>query len=372
MPTFNDIPLLVQQQADLDQLCELISNENEIAVDTEFVRTNTYAPSLGLIQIAIDNRTACVDPLADLRLDRLWELLFDAQRTSIIHSGKQDMEVLWFTCGKVIPNLIDTQICAALLGLPAQIGYAGLSAELLDIEIPKSQTRTDWSRRPLTEAQLHYAAEDVEHLCTIHERLKARLTEQNRYDWAVEDSCALADISLYKPAPENAWQRLKSIPFLAPAEQARARALATWREQRAVDADKPRSWILSDKALLQIAQQNPQQVNDLRRIKDLPQAVMRKQGERFIALLEKTNTAVNNGELVFSQEIPNPEKDRARVKKLSAVIRAEAEKLDIAAEIIGSKRDIQAFLKDPEKCRLTTGWRRQVVGEKLLTLSAEI
>ncbi|MGI9290060.1 MAG: ribonuclease D, partial [Gammaproteobacteria bacterium] len=334
-----------------------------------FVRTNTYAPRLGLLQVAINEQTACIDPLADMNLSRLWEILFDPERTSILHSGKQDMEVFWFTCGKVTPKLIDTQVCAALLGHPAQIGYAGLAAELVNAEIAKTQTRTDWSRRPLTEAQLHYAAEDVEHLANMHELLKSSLVKLGRYQWALEDSLAITDISLYRPDPDSAWQRLKSIPFLPPAEQARARALAAWREQRAVDADKPRSWILSDKALLQIAQQNPNRTDALRNIDDLPAAVIRKQGDRLLDLIENTNQAVAEGDLKLTQEFPNPEQDKARVKKLSAIIRAEAEGLNVAAEVLGSKRDIQALIRavnEGKDCRLTTGWRKHVVGDKLL------
>jgi ribonuclease D len=370
MPTFNDIPLLVEQQQDVDRLCATLSKHEEIAIDTEFVRTSTYAPRLGLLQIAVEGCETCVDPLAELNLEPLWDLLFDPVRTSILHSGKQDMEVFWFTCGKVIPSLIDTQTCAALLGYPAQIGYAGLTAEMLNVQIAKSQTRTDWSRRPLTDAQLQYAAEDVEYLAPLHTQMKQRLLELDRYEWALEDSKALADISLYEPAPDNAWQRIKSIPFLPSAEQARARALANWRERRAVNSDKPRSWILSDKALLQLAQQNPQGTEALHKIEDLQPGLIRSQGDRLLAILSDTNAAIAKGDLEFTQLIPNPEKDRAQLKKLSAIIRTEAEKLGIAAEVLGSKRDIQALLNGATNCRLTTGWRRQVVGEQLLAASA--
>jgi ribonuclease D len=171
MPT---LPLLIEQQTDLNTACERIAEHAEIALDTEFVRTNTYAPHLGLLQIAAGDTVVCIDPLADMDLSDLWELLFDPARTCLIHSGSQDMEVLWYTCGQVIPNLIDTQICAAMLGYPAQIGYAGLAKELVNADISKTQTRTDWSRRPLTAAQMEYAAEDVIHLPRMHALLRER------------------------------------------------------------------------------------------------------------------------------------------------------------------------------------------------------
>jgi ribonuclease D len=363
MPT---LPLLIEQQTDLNTACERIAEHAEIALDTEFVRTNTYAPHLGLLQIAAGDTVVCIDPLADMDLSNLWELLFDPARTCLIHSGSQDMEVLWYTCGQVIPNLIDTQICAAMLGYPAQIGYAGLAKELVNADISKTQTRTDWSRRPLTAAQMEYAAEDVIHLPRMHAILKEKLVELGRYEWVIEDSAALTRIGLYAPDPDSAWQRLKSIPFLPGEQQARARALAGWREQRAVEADKPRGWIASDKALLQMAEQNPQQLAALNNIEDLPQTVIRKQGQRLLSVIATANEAVASGSVSFQQQFTDRDKDRAQVKKCSGVIRSAADKLGIANEVLGSKRDIQALLREQDNARLINGWRRKIVGEEIL------
>jgi ribonuclease D len=360
--------LLVQTQAGLDDVCDLIAAHEQLAIDTEFVRTNTYAPHLGLVQIAAGDDIFCIDPLADIRLDGFWELLFDPNRRSIIHSGSQDMEVLWFTCAQVIPNIIDTQTCAALLGYPAQIGYAGLAAELVGAEIAKTQTRTDWSKRPLTDAQIHYAAEDVEHLGKMHGLLKQRLDELGRYNWALEDSAALTNIDLYKPDPATAWQRLKSIPFLPVDQQARARALAQWREERAVKFDKPRSWILSDKALLQLAELNPRNTSALREVDDLPPAVIRKQGEHLVKLLADANAGVASGELRFEQQFPDRERDKAQVKKCSQIIRDIATELGIASEVVGSKRDILALIRGDKNARLIRGWRGELVGTRLLAV----
>jgi ribonuclease D len=364
------LPLLIESAGDLDRLCEIVESQSQIAVDTEFVRTNTYAPQLGLVQICADETIACVDPLTDMNLEHLWSLLFDPARSSLIHSASQDMEVLWFTCGQVLPTLIDTQICAALLGYPAQIGYAGLAAELVGAEISKSQTRTDWSRRPLTEAQLQYAAEDVEHLPRMHAILRERLEELGRYEWALEDSRALSRAELYEPDPDSAWQRLKSIPFLPPPQQARARALAAWREQLAIRFDKPRGWILSDKALLQIGEQNPEQEGALRKIDDLPPAVIRKRGAEILALLNAANTELAEGKVSFTQEFPDRDRDKARVKRCSAIIREAATALSIAPEVLGSKRDIQALLRGDPNARLGSGWRGKLVGEELKSVVA--
>jgi ribonuclease D len=276
------------------------------------------------------------------------------------------MEVLWYTCGKIIPNLIDTQICSALLGYPAQIGYAGLAADLVNADIAKSQTRTDWSRRPLTDAQLHYAAEDVEHLTQMHEILKRRLNDLGRYEWALEDSRGLCNTDLYKPAPDKAWQRLKSIPFLPAEQQARARALAVWREQRAVTVDKPRGWILSDKALLQLAERNPETLPSLEDIEALPHGVIRNQGKKLLAILVEANRALAAGDVSYQQISPDRDKDKALGKKLSAIVRATAEELEIANEVLGSKRDIQALISGNGSSRIMSGWRYALIGEAML------
>jgi ribonuclease D len=366
MPTLQKIPLLIQEQAHLDQACEVISAHDQIVIDTEFVRTNTYAPHLGLVQIAAGDTIVCVDPLADMDMGHYWDLLFDPARANILHSGSQDMEVLWFTCKQVIQNPIDTQVCSALLGYPAQIGYAGLAKELLDVDISKDQTRTDWTRRPLTDAQLKYAAEDVEHLGKMHDILKQRLSDLGRYEWALEDSRLLCNTSLYKPAPDKAWQRLKSIPFLPADQQARARVLAAWREQRAINSDKPRGWILSDKALLHMAEQNPARLAALNDINDMPQGLIRNQGERLLNVITDANKALASGTVSYQQIFPDRDKDKALLKKLSAIVRAEAEKLGIANEVLGSKRDIQALIRGEGNSRITNGWRNALIGEAML------
>lgn len=365
MPTLNKLPLLIQRQPDLDQVCTEIAKHQQIAIDTEFVRTNTYTPHLGLIQLTAGNLTACVDPLADMDMNQLWELLFDPERTNILHSGKQDMEVMWFEEGAIIRNLIDTQICAGLLGYPAQIGYAGLAADLLNIEISKDQTRTDWSQRPLTEAQLKYAAEDVVHLPKMHRMLEERLREQNRYEWAIEDSAELCQISLYKPEPADAWQRVKSIPFMPPAQQARARALATWRETRAFASNKPRQWIMGDKALLQLAIENPANEKALDRLGELPPSLARNQGQKLISILSAANDAFAKGDMGLQQQVFDIDREKILGKKLAKLISAKAEELGIAAEILASKRDISALLRDSANARALKGWRYEAIGKEL-------
>lgn len=350
----------------MDALCDAIAAHNDVALDTEFVRTSTYAPQLGLLQLATSGITVCVDPLAGLDMRAFWTLMFDPQRTSTVHSAKQDQEVLWFSQRDIIHNLFDTQIAASLLGYPAQIGYAGLLKELLGIEIGKTETRTDWTRRPLTELQLQYAAEDVVHLPELAAILTARLHEHGRYEWALEDSAALCDVSLYQPVPDDAWQKIKSIPFLPPAQQARARALAGWREARAVDADKPRQWIMSDASLLQLATANPASMQELARLSDVPAAIVRKQGAQLIETMDAANRAFARGDLQLQQQAVDIPREKILSKKLLGQVSAVAGKLGIASEVLASRRDINALIRDPQTARVSQGWRRTVIGEILL------
>jgi len=366
MPAPTKLPLLIEQQNDLDALCTELAAHQSAALDTEFVRTNTYAPQLGLLQLATNGLTVCVDPLAKLNMQSFWALLFDPQRTCIVHSAKQDLEVLWFSQGDIIHNLLDTQICAGLLGYPAQIGYAGLLKELLGIEIGKTETRTDWTRRPLTEQQLKYAAEDVVHLPDLFDILNSRLQQAERYSWAVEDSLALCDVSLYQPVPDDAWQKIKSIPFLPPAQQARARALASWREGRAVEADKPRQWIISDAAILQLASSNPTSARDLEKIPDLPPALARKHGSAILELLNAANTAFVSGDTSFAQQSVDIPREKVLSKRLLERVATVAKTLGIVPEILASRRDINALLRNPATSRVTQGWRHAIIGETLL------
>jgi ribonuclease D len=362
MPT---LPLLIERQTDLNVLCDVVANCNIIGLDTEFVRTRTYAPQLGLVQIAADDTAVCVDPLADLNFEQFWELLFDPARAIIMHSATQDLEVMWFHRGAIVHNLIDTQLCAALLGYQPQIGYAGLVADLAGVSLSKEQTRTDWTRRPLTTEQLDYAAKDVVYLGGMHNVLRDRLNALGRYDWALEDSAALCDLSLYQPDIENAWQRIKSIPFMQAEQQARARRLAAWREQRAVELDKPRKWIMDDKALAGIANANPRDAQTLATLDDVPAALAKRQADDLLAAVARGNTDYANNPENYQQEIPDRDRDKAQSKLLTKLIRAKAEELQIPAEVLASRRDINALLRGETKTRILSGWRYEVIGKSL-------
>jgi len=360
------LPLLIQNQADLDALCELIAQSDSIALDTEFVRTRTYKPHLGLLQIAAGDNAVCVDPLADIDCASLWPLLFDKQRTNIMHSASQDLEVMWFHTGGIQTNLIDTQVCAALLNFPPQIGYAALVADIAGVALSKEQTRTDWTRRPLTAEQIDYAAKDVVYLDGMHAVLKDRLEALGRYQWAIEDSAALCRTALYEPDIENAWQRIKSIPFLPGDQQARAMALAEWREARAVTLDKPRGWVVEDKTVLAIAAANPGDEKSLEGLADVPDGLARRQGSYLLRTIAEANERFAAEPERYVQQFKDRDADKALSKKLGQIVRNKAAELDLPAEVLGSKREITAVMRGDSTTKLLSGWRRSIVGDELL------
>jgi len=359
---------LVTLPGQLEAAVFRLQGASRLAVDTEFMRERTYRAQLCLVQVASDTDCYLVDPLAGLDLAPLFATLADRGRPKILHAARQDLEVLLQSGGYVPAPVFDTQVAAALLGLPPQVGYAELIARRLGHSIDKGQTRTDWSRRPLTDAQLAYAADDVRHLLELHTDLAAALAAQGRAAWHAEDCAALEDPALYRTEPADAWRRLRGLGRLRPREQAVARALAGWREQRAIDSDKPRGWILADEALYALATQAPSSRADLESVPALAPGTMRKRGDELLALMAEARRSAGAASVVPPTQRPTPEQNRL-VAALQQEVRAVATELELSPEVLATRRDVEAlaFGSRGEPGALH-GWRRAVIGERLLAL----
>ena len=225
----------------------------DIALDTEFVFERTFRPRLGLIQIAAGGEIALVDAVRIADLSPLAALLQAASGRKVLHSGSGDVPILRRATGAAPRPLFDTQIAAAFAGLGPSLSYAALIRELFAVELPKHETRTDWLRRPLSPAQLRYAAEDVEQLGAAAAELERRLLDLGRLEWALEDSAALADLEADAALPAEAWRRVKGLERLPPRGRAVARALAAWRDREADRLDLARSFLMRDETLLALA-----------------------------------------------------------------------------------------------------------------------
>jgi ribonuclease D len=366
MPTPEKTARLVTRQQELDECCDSIEQQQELPLDTEFARTDTFRPRLCLIQAGTPEGVFCVDTLVELDTSRFWRAMCADSRLKILHAAKQDMEVLWLRFSALPGPLFDTQVAAALLGHPPQTGYAALVEAEFGVRVDKSQTRTDWSRRPLTAAQLAYAADDVAYLPELAARLRQRLSGHGREAWAMEDSAALLDPALYAVQPDKAWERLGGVEYQPVAVQARIRALAAWREQRADRADRPRQWILSDQALLALASNAPCDIPGIDALNVMPPGVIRNSGEALLAELRAADAALASGELRLTQQSRPTPVDNGRIKRLSAIVQKVAAGLGIAPEILATRSDMTALLRGELQLRPLRGWRRAVVGEALL------
>jgi ribonuclease D len=355
--------MLIDQQAALDSACAALDAGGVIALDTEFARTETYAARLCLLQLCGNGGVWCVDELAALETKALWQLLCGGG-LRVIHSAKQDIEVIWQKYGCMPAPLFDTQIGAGLLGHPAQLGYAALVKALLDVDIDKTHTRADWSRRPLAPELLAYAATDVLHLPVIHEKLRSELEARGRYGWALEDSARLLEPEQYRVDPGDAWQRLSGLARMPVPVQVRARQLAKWREAYAISADRPRQWILSDRALLDIAIRNPADVDALAHCADLAPGVARRQGSTLLAELATANEELARGSVLVQESRPEAV-DADHLKRLGKLVEEAGKELGIAPEILATRKDITTMMRGATDARPLSGWRREVIGLRL-------
>lgn len=362
--------MLVTTPEQLDAAVFRLEGARRFAIDTEFMRERTYSPQLCLVQVASDTDCYLVDPLAGLELAPLFALLADRTKPKILHAARQDFEVILNACGQVPGPVFDTQVAAALLGMPPQVGYADLVARRLGHSIDKGQTRTDWSRRPLSDAQLAYAADDVHHLLQLHADLVTTLESTGRAGWNAEECVSLEDPRLYRTDPADAWRRLKGLGRLRPAEQAVARALAGWREQRAIASDKPRGWILSDEALYALATLAPRTASELEQVRALPPATVRKRGDELLALIAAAHESAPDASATRAPERPTPEQTQ-QIGRLQQRVKDVAAGLGISPEVLATRRDVEGMvLGSPEHSPLLRGWRREVIGLQLLELLA--
>ncbi len=355
----------VDRNDELPALARTLESQPLIGLDTEFLRERTFFPKLCLLQLAAAGSIWCVDTLRGGSLDPLVPALTAPQTRKVIHAARQDLEAFYLTTKRVISPVFDTQIAAGCIGLKPQVGYAELVKTMLDVAIPKGQTRTDWSKRPLTREQLDYAADDVLYLGEIAGRLTARLRELGREHWAAEDCAGLEDPRLYEPEPEQAWERLRGLGQIGPAPRARAKSVAIWREKLARERDLPRAWIISDAALFAVAQANPTSRDALGALPAMPANF----NDAFAASLLQTlheDRAVPVTDLNPSQDArPTPEQ-KALIERLAKIVDARAAELQVSAELLAPRGELKALAMGKRDTHAMLGWRRAEIGERLL------
>jgi ribonuclease D len=362
---------LITTTGALDAACARFAELPFVTVDTEFMRETTYYSKLCLIQMAgpgLDG--VIVDPLAaEIELGPFLDLMADEMVVKVFHSARQDVEIIW-NIGELIPTpLFDTQIAAMVCGYGDSVSYEQLANDLAKARIDKSSRFTDWSRRPLSEAQALYAVSDVTHLVPVYEKLVEELAASGRTEWLADEMAVLTSPDTYRNDPERAWMRLAGR-MRKPREIAVLMEVAAWREREAQERDVPRNRVLKDEAVIDIAVSAPRSVEALGRLRSIPNGFERSRvGAEILAAVERglardPATLPANGR-------PRGRGGGALVELLKVLLRAVAENERVAPKVIASVEDLEAIAdSDEADVPALSGWRRGLFGEKALALKA--
>lgn len=345
---------LIDDAEGLAEVSAAAAETGFVGLDTEFVRERTYYPQLCLIQIATENLVACIDPLSPIDLAPLFTVLFRDDCTWVLHSARQDLEVIFNRAGRLPARLVDTQIAGALIGLPAQLGLQGMLSRLLGVELGKTETRTDWSRRPLPTAAVEYAIDDVRYLLPVWGTLRPELEALGRLDWLEEDCARLLAAPVVGDAM-SIFERMRGIGALEEPSQAAALALLDWRERKARAVDRPRRWILSDEQLVRIARARPRDATSLAALRDLPKKLVTRSGAEILAAVGREPSPDEVERL--RRAALGRQADPGRLKSLQAAVRREAEALDIEPEVLATRRELAALAVGEPPDTLIRGWR---------------
>ena len=363
-------PTLIATTEALQALCERLAAEEFVTVDTEFMRERTYWPELCVVQLAGEREVAVIDAQApEIDLAPLGDLLANQAVMKVFHAARQDIEIFVLRFGDVPRPLFDTQIAAMVAGFGEQVGYDALVAALAGGSIDKAHRFSDWSVRPLSAAQIAYAAADVTYLRTVYSRLCARLAQDGRLDWVAEEMGELSDRSLYRTDPETMWERLRprsnNRRFLG-----MVRALAAWREREAQRVNIPRQRLLRDETLLEIAATAPDNPDVLARARGISRGFA--EGRTGASLL----AAIAEAKALPDDAMPEAPRGRdgarpspALVSLLKVLLAAKCENHHVAARLVASSDDIERLATEeaPDIAALH-GWRREVFGEDALAL----
>jgi ribonuclease D len=360
---------LITTTSDLAAVCMRMAAHPFVTVDTEFLRETTYYPLLCVAQMASPEEAVVIDALApDIDLSPLLALMADGKVMKVFHAARQDIEIVWHRA-KLIPHpIFDTQVAAMVLGYGDSISYDQLVQRITGDTLDKSHRFTDWTRRPLSDAQLAYAVSDVTHLRDVYLALIDDLTRRGRADWVQDEMGILTSPDTYRMDPENAWQRLKTR-VRKPKELAVLIEVAAWREREAQARDVPRSRVLKDDAIADIAVQAPTSIEKLKNLRSLPKGFERSRwGEAIVA-------AVTRGLERDPKTLPRPARFQpaangtAVVELLKVLLRMISERHHVAAKVIATVDDLDRIAADDHAdVPALTGWRRELYGDKALAL----
>ena len=364
--------MYLSTQAELAAFCERAASSRVLAVDTEFLREKTFFPKLCLVQVAAGDDIAAIDPLLIEDLSPLARLFEDPSITKVLHACSQDLEVILDGMGVLCAPVFDTQLAAAFLGMRQQVSYGSLVEAYCDVRLPKAESLTDWSRRPLDAEQLRYAEDDVRYLPGIYERMISQLVEGDRLTWVAPEMSQLCDVSRVRRDPRESYQRLRRASSLTRRQLAVAREVCAWREGVAAAHDIPRKWVVSDEVVVEVCKRAPTTVERLRRIRGTDQISESDARALVEAVVKGTACPAEQCPKVTRHPRPSAETEGV-IDLMYAVLRLVSEKSGVATQLIATRDDLLEFLQNRRSSRLSRDWRWELAGKTLdQLLSGEV
>ncbi len=353
----------------LNKACARLALHDFVTLDTEFMRETTFYSKLCLIQMASPEEDVLIDPLApDLDLSAFFELMRNEKVLKVLHAGRQDIEIFWHQDQCIPAPAFDTQIAAMVCGYGDSVSYEQLAHDLAKARIDKSSRFTDWSQRPLSDAQLHYARSDVTHLRDVYLALKTKLDESGRAHWLADEMRILTSPSTYDMKPEDAWQRLKGR-IRKPRDLALLIELSTWRELEARERNVPRSRVLKDDAVIDIVTAAPRSVEALGKLRSIPSGFERSRVGTDILAAVEAGIARDPKTLPSLERAERRNTNSATVELLKVLLKMVAETEGVAPKVLANVDDLEAIAQDDAaEVPALNGWRLPVFGEKALAL----
>lgn len=359
---------IIDNPDQLEAFCAHAVGQDWVCADTEFMREDTYYPKLCLIQIATQTRIVCIDALIINDLSVLNKLFTSKTIAKVFHAARQDLEILFMVNGKVPHPVFDTQIAASALGYGDQISYAQLVEKLCGVHLDKSLSRTVWTKRPLPEKALQYAANDVRYLSQAYALLKKELEDKGRTHWVESECQQLNDMNKYQPDTQNLWKSVKGARKLSAKQSNVLKWLARWRDHEAMQQNRPRQWILRDETLHELAVKQPTSAASLAKV----ELLTRKQRGRYAEkLLDCMDQAMQTRKEDWPEALAKPglsRQQRKLLKQAKAFVRERAEQLGITPNFLATRSMLETLISEPQELSNLPGWRMDLIGNDLKQL----
>jgi ribonuclease D len=362
--------MLITSSSELAAICARLAKHPFVTVDTEFLRETTFWPKLCVIQLASPDEAVAIDALApDIDLGPFFDLMVDPAVVKVFHAARQDVEIIWHLSKRIPAPLFDSQVAAMVLGYGDSISYDQLVQRTNGTQLDKTSRFTDWSKRPLSEAQIVYAIADVTHLRDIYVKLTGELQKRGRTEWVAEEMKVLTSPDTYRQEPERAWERFRNR-VRKPRELAVLMEVAAWREREAQARNVPRSRVLKDDSLIDIAMTGPKTVEALGAMRSIPKGWERSRDGMAVVEASVRGLALDHKSLPpIDKHRPPSQAQSATVELLKVLLKMVAEKHHVAAKVVATSDDLDKIAEDDEAdVGALKGWRRELFGDKALAL----